>query len=166
MGLQIGGHTPSLAAPPPPNGGNRIIRAATRRRYSASQLLMLQNPHHSQPEVRRATSKTGAGPIGAKKLAQHCPSTGISVKNSPCTPQNADFGPFFVRRANFFAHRTPPVATLQPMTPLRPLVQASMKPPSPLHALEQQPLKPPSPLLAPEQRPLKPPSPLQAKTTP
>ena len=58
------------------------------------------------------------------------------------------------------------MATMQPMTPLRPLVQASMKPPSPLHALEQQPLKPPSPLLAPKQRPLKPPSPLQPKTTP
>ena len=58
------------------------------------------------------------------------------------------------------------MATMQPMTPLRPLVQASMKPPSPLHALEQQPLKPPSPLLAPEQRPLKPPSPLQPKNAP
>ena len=49
-------------------------------------------------------------------------------------------------RANFFAHRTPPVATLQPMTPLQPLMQASMKPPSPLHAPEQQPLKPTTPL--------------------
>ena len=58
------------------------------------------------------------------------------------------------------------MATMQPMTPLRPLVQASMKPPSPLHALEQQPLKPPSPLLAPKQRPLKPPSPLQPKNAP
>ena len=38
------------------------------------------------------------------------------------------------------------VATLKPMTPLQPLIQASMKPPSPLHAPEQQPLKPPSPL--------------------
>ena len=38
------------------------------------------------------------------------------------------------------------MATLQPMTPLQPLMQASMKPPSPLHAPEQQPLKPPSPL--------------------
>ena len=38
------------------------------------------------------------------------------------------------------------VATLKPMTPLQPLIQASMKPPSPLHAQEQQPLKPPSPL--------------------
>ena len=38
------------------------------------------------------------------------------------------------------------MATLKPMTPLQPLIQASMKPPSPLHAPEQQPLKPPSPL--------------------
>lgn len=81
MGLQIGGHTPSTrGSAATKRGGNCIIRAATRRRYSASQLLMLQNPHHSQPEVRRATSKTDAGPIGAKKLAQHRPSTGISVK--------------------------------------------------------------------------------------
>ena len=53
---------PQTASSPPPNGGNCIIRGATRRRYSASQLLMLQNPHHSQPEVRR---------IVYKSLAQH-----------------------------------------------------------------------------------------------
>ena len=55
-------------------------------------------------------------------------------------------------RANFFAHRTRDMATLKPMTPLQPLMQASMKPPSPM--------------LAPEQRPLKPPSPLQPINTP
>ena len=44
------------------------------------------------------------------------------------------------------------VATLKPMTPLQPLIQASMKPPSPL--------------LAPKQRPLRPPSPLQPKNAP
>ena len=38
------------------------------------------------------------------------------------------------------------VATMQPMTPLQPLMQASMIPPSPMLAPEQQPLKPPSPL--------------------
>ena len=38
------------------------------------------------------------------------------------------------------------MATLQPMTPLQPLIQASMKPPSPLHAPNKGPLKPPSPL--------------------
>ena len=67
------------------------------------------------------------------------------------------------------------VATMQPLPPLQPLMQASMKPPSPLLTPERQPLKPttplqplmqtnvkpPSPMLAPEQRPLKPPTPLQ-----
>ena len=105
---------PQLAAPPPPNGGNCIIRAATRRRYSASQLLMLQNPHHSKPEVRR---------IVYKSLAQHR----LVRRNSSSTPQTTDFRPFFVRRANFFAltptirpsranffaHRTPPAATMR-----------------------------------------------------
>ena len=43
-------------------------------------------------------------------------------------------------------YTTPQDLTLQPMTPLQPLMQASMKTPSPLHAPEQQPLKPPSPL--------------------
>ncbi len=38
------------------------------------------------------------------------------------------------------------VATLKPMTPLHPLMQANVKPPSPLLAPEQQPLKPVTPL--------------------
>ena len=38
------------------------------------------------------------------------------------------------------------VARLKPMTPLRPLMQASVKPPSPLLAHEQQALKPTTPL--------------------
>ena len=44
------------------------------------------------------------------------------------------------------------MATMQPMTPLRALMQASMKPPSPM--------------LAPEQQPLKPTTPMQPKNTP
>ena len=98
----------------------------------------------------------------------------LPVQNSPCSPKIAQFCAFCPRMANFLplspptSHtwrtisRTHPppgragwtfsrtghshVATMQPMTPLRPLMQASMKPPSPLHAPEQQPLKPPSPL--------------------
>ena len=41
---------------------------------------MAQNPHRSQHEVRRVSSKTGAGPVGAKKFAQHRPSGGSSAK--------------------------------------------------------------------------------------
>ena len=94
------------------------------------------------------------------------PPAAFPRKNSPSTPENADLGPFFVRWANFFAlaptsgragrtfsrTRRDNVATLKPITPLQPLVQASMKPPAPL--------------LAPKQRPLKPASPLQPKNAP
>jgi len=41
---------------------------------------MLQNPHRSQPRAPRRLQDLGSGPIGAKKLAQHDPSSGISAK--------------------------------------------------------------------------------------
>ena len=108
MGLQIGGHTPSTrGSAATKRGGNWIIRAATRRRYSARQLLMLQNPHHSQPEVRRATSKTDAGPIGAKKLAQHRPSTGISVKKFALYATKRRFWAIFRAQGELFRAQDP-----------------------------------------------------------
>jgi len=55
---------------------------------------MLQNPHRSQPEVHHAASKTGAVPVGAKKLAQHSPSSHVSAKNSPGKRKDAHFGVF------------------------------------------------------------------------
>ena len=72
----------------------------------------------------------------------------------------AQFSAFFACMANFLPLSPPTshagrtfsrtgrshAATMQPMTPLRPLIQASMKPPSPLHTPEQQPLKPPTPM--------------------
>ena len=71
------------AAGPPPNGGNGVTRGTTRRRHTANQLLMLQNPHRSQPRAPRRLQDLGAGPIGAKKLAPHGPSSGISAKKLP-----------------------------------------------------------------------------------
>ena len=68
------------SAGPSPNGGNGIIRGTTRRRHAANQLLMLQNPHRSQPRAPRRLQDLGAGPIGAKNLAQHGPSSGSSAK--------------------------------------------------------------------------------------
>ena len=44
---------PHVGASPPPNGGNGVIRTSTRRRHADSQLLMLQNPHCSQPRAPR-----------------------------------------------------------------------------------------------------------------
>jgi len=68
------------AAGPSPNGGNGVIRGTTRRRHAANQLLMLQNPHRSQPRAPRRLQDLGAGPIGAKNLAQHSPFSSISAK--------------------------------------------------------------------------------------
>ena len=62
------------------SGGIAPSKAPTRRRHAARRLRMAQNPHRHQPEVRRVASKTGAGPLGAKKFAQHRPSIGISAK--------------------------------------------------------------------------------------
>ena len=42
---------PQVVASPPANGGNCTTSGATRRRHADSQLLMLQNPHHSQPRA-------------------------------------------------------------------------------------------------------------------
>ena len=41
---------------------------------------MAQNPHRSRSGGRRAASKTDTVPVGAKILAQHGPSSGLSAK--------------------------------------------------------------------------------------
>ena len=108
------------------------------------------------------TSSPVSGPSRAHPR-QSSPSTGLPAyprQNSHNAPQNPKFGPFLVRRANFLAlvptsgrtRRTISragrgnVATLKPVTPLHPLMEAGMKPPSPMLAPEQQPLKPVAPL--------------------
>ena len=153
-------------AEPSPNGGNGVTRGTTRRRHAANQLLMLQNPHRSQPRAPRRLQNLGSGPIGAKKLAQHSSFRDCSAKNFAQHVIKRRLWAIFRAQGELFrahAHdqteqgelsrteRTN-VATLKPMTPLRPLLQTNVKPPSPM--------------LAPKQRPLKPPSPLQPKNTP
>ena len=48
------------------SGGIALHGGSTRRRHAARGLRVVQNPHRSQPQVRRVASKTGAGPLGAK----------------------------------------------------------------------------------------------------
>ena len=60
----------------------------------------MQNPHRSQPEVRRIAYKTGAVPVGAKKFAQHGPSGGSSAKKF------AQHGPSRGSSAKKFAQHT------------------------------------------------------------
>ena len=62
------------------SGGIALHGGSTRRRHAARRLRVVQNPHRHQPEVRRVTYKTGAGPLCAKKLAQNRPSRGSSAK--------------------------------------------------------------------------------------
>ena len=109
---------------------------------------MLQTPHRSQPRAPRRLQDLGAGPIGAKKLAQHGPPAAFPRKSSPSTahpaafprknspskPKNTKIGVFSARRANFFAlaptssragrtisrTRRNNMATLKPASPLRP----------------------------------------------
>ena len=102
--------------------------------------------------------------------------SGCSAKNSPSTPENSIFHPFWACRANFFALTPIPGragrtfsriarddgATLKPATPLHATPRAPLKPPTPLHATLRAPLKPPTPLHATPRAPLKPPTPLQA----
>ena len=113
----LGVTPPQGAAPPPPIGGNCIIRAATHRRYTARQLLMLQIP--PPPPVWRVPRcfQDRRRPVGAKKLAQHRPSTGTYAKkfaqqaqkhqiSGVLSAQGELFRAFAItqrRRANFFA---------------------------------------------------------------
>lgn len=99
-------------------GGIARHGGPTRRRHAARRLHVVQNPRCSQPEVRRAASKTGAGSVGAKKLAQHGPSSRVSAKKLAQQAKKRRFwgvlsvqGELFrahahIRpsRANFFAH--------------------------------------------------------------
>ena len=110
---------------------------------------------------QNSASTVCSAAVPRKTSPSTTPPAVFSRKSSPGTPQTADFGPFFVRWANFFALASAPgragrtfsrsgccdVTTLKPMTPLQPLMQTNVKPPSPMLAPKQRPLKPPSPLL-------------------
>ena len=107
------------------SGGIALHGGSTRRRHAARRLRVVQNPHRHQPEVRRVASKTGAGPLGAKKFAQHHPSRGSSAKKlaqqaqkhqiwANLSAQGELFRAFTIyqrRRENFFARAdvVPPV---------------------------------------------------------
>ena len=64
------------------------------------------SPSNGPPRAQPRQSSPGAGPSWAqprKTSPSAAPPAVFSRKSSPSTPQNANFGPFFVRRANFFA---------------------------------------------------------------
>ena len=118
----MGTTPPQATASLPPNGGNGVIRTTTRRRHADSQLLVVQNPHRSQPRALR------------------CIQDRRRVNYFALAPPSGRAGRQISRTGRS------DVARLKPMTPLRPLMQTNVKPPSPLRALEQQALKPMTPL--------------------
>ena len=64
------------------------------------------SPNKAPPATFPRKSSPGAGPSWAqprKTSPSAAPPAVFSRKSSPSTPQNANFGPLFVRRANFFA---------------------------------------------------------------
>ena len=128
-------------------------KAPTRRRHTVRGLRMAQNPHRSQPEVRRIVYKTLALQRLVRKTSPStAPPPAFPRKNSPITPQNANFGPFFVRRANFVA--------------LTPTIRPAGRRISRIRSDNAATLKPTTPLLAPNKEPLKPASPLPPKNAP
>ena len=141
------------AAGPPPNGGNGVTRGTTRRRHTANQLLMLQNPHRSQPEVHRVAYKTWRRADWREKTRPARPlQPHFREKTRPTQPLQ----PHFREKTRPTSVKTPIVGCFE-----RAGRTFSRKRHDKMAAL-----KPPSPLLAPKQRPLKPPSPLQPKNAP
>ena len=70
----------------------------------------------------------------------------LREKTHPARLKTAFFGRFGLAGRTFSRTGRRRVATLKPMTPLQPLMQATVKPPSPLLASGSELLKPPAPL--------------------
>ena len=65
---------------------------------------MAQNPHRSRLKCAASPTRPGHGTGWREKNSPNtAPPAAFPRKSSPSTPQNANFGPFFVRRANFVA---------------------------------------------------------------
>ena len=104
----VGAIPPRTAVAPPPNGGIALHGGPTRRRHAARRLLVVQNPHRSQPEVRRIAYKSWAQHRLARKSSPNtappvalprksststAPPAALPRKSSPSSHKNAEFGP-------------------------------------------------------------------------
>ena len=73
-------HPRKLRAHRHQSGGMTPSKPPTRRRHAARGLHMAQNPHRSRLKCAASPTRPGTAPVGAKKLAQHRPSSSISAK--------------------------------------------------------------------------------------
>ena len=77
------------------SGGIARHGGPTRWRHAARRLRVVQNPHRSQPEVRRVAYKYWAqGRLARKNSPNTAPPVAFPRKNSPSMHKNAEFGPF------------------------------------------------------------------------
>ena len=143
-GLHFEHHTPHTR---PPNGGFALHEGPTRRRHAARGLHVVQNPQHFLHVGATSPVLPGRGAGMREKTRPAQPLQRLfREKTRPASPKTPKLGCF--QRAGRTISRTGrgDMATLKPMTPLQPLMQATVKPPSPLLAPLQQPLKPTTPL--------------------
>ena len=126
---------PSPAPSPPgraPGGfvmpGYRVIPSAAGRGGQNS-----PNTSHIQHPTRQSSPSTAPPAVPPRKT-------------HPARLKTAFFGRFRLAGRTFSRTGRRRVATLKPMTPLQPLMQATVKPPSPLLASGSELLKPPAPL--------------------
>ena len=89
---------------------------------------MAQNPHRRRSGGRRAASKTGTVPIGAKILTQHGPSSGSSAKKLAQQAQKRQIWGVLSAQGELFR------AEMKPPPPLLTRSRAHMKPATPLLA--------------------------------
>ena len=140
----------ATAPPPslPPSGTHDSRRGFCRGLHTAAKPSTCHTRRGVQAHTREKVRP-------ARPLRRH-----FREKTRPASPKTPILG-CFQRAGRTFLRSHPPsgragrtisrtghghVATLKPMTPLRPLMQATVKPSSPLLAPEQQPLKPTTPL--------------------
>ena len=125
---------PQTTNSPPPNGGNCIIRAATRRRYTASQLLMLQIPHHSQPQVRRIAYKTWHSTGWREKTRPTPPlQWHFREKTRPASAKTPNLGRFERAGRTISRSRPPSDQAGRRISRIRSNNTATLKTTSPLH---------------------------------
>ena len=100
----LGATLPRTAAAPPPIWGNCAMQGCDTPATRRQKALHGAKPPPQPPEVRRIAYKTWPQHrLPRKNSPNTAPPPAFPRKNSPSKHKNAEFGPFWARRANFFA---------------------------------------------------------------
>ena len=141
-------------------------KAPTRRRHTARGLRMAQNPHRSRLKCAASPTRPGTAPVGAKKLAQHRPSSSISAKKLAQHATKRQFWAIFRAQGELCRAHTHHQTSRANFVALTPTIRPAGRRISRIRSDNAATLKPTTPLLAPNKEPLKPASPLPPKNAP